>query len=118
MERPKIRTAIPKQRYRLSDYQAVVLGEIESGDERRYQYILALVREGEAQPEFYVTAEKNPRKVAQEQGAFKLRVITEGMNEEVGSSDNWGDAEAFAQEALTLAAGALGLGGEVPQRLM
>ncbi len=118
MDRPKIQTAIPKQRYRLGSYQAVVLGEIESGDERRYQYILALVREAEAQPSFYVTAEKNPRKVAQEQGAFRLRVITEGINEEIGSSDNWGDLEAFAQEALTLAAEALGLGGETPQRLM
>lgn len=118
MERPKIQTAIPKQRYRLGDYQAVVLGDIESGDGRRYQYILALVRDGESQPVFYITAEKNPRKLAQEQGAFRLRVITEGMDEELGSSDRWDELEAFAQEGLTLAAEALGLGGEAPERLI
>lgn len=118
MERPKIQTAIPKQRYRLGDYQAVVLGDIESGDERRYQYILALVRDGETQPGFYVAAEKNPRRVTQEQGAFRLRVITEGLSEELGSSDRWGEIEAFAQEGLALAAEALGLGGEQPTRLM
>ena len=59
MERPKIQVAIPQRRYQLGSYQAVVLGEIESGDERRYQYILALVKQDETQPGFYVTAEKN-----------------------------------------------------------
>ncbi len=74
MERPKIQVAIPQRRYQLGSYQAVVLGEIESGDERRYQYILALVRQDETQPGFYVTAEKNPRAHAHE-GAYRLRVV-------------------------------------------
>jgi len=118
MERPKIQTAIPQRRYQVGDYQAVVLGEIESGDAHRYQYILALVRTGESQPGLYVIAEKNPRKLAQEQGAFRLRVVTEGMDEDLGSADRWGEIETFAQEALTLAAQTLGLGDKPPQRLM
>lgn len=118
MERPKIQTAIPQRRYQLGVYQAVVLGEIESGDARRYQYILALVREGEAQPAFYVTAEKNPRQMAQEQGAFRLRAIAAGLDEELGSSDRWGDIEAFVEEGLALAAQTLGLSDKTPQRLM
>ena len=117
MERPKIQVAIPQRRYQLGDYQAVVLGEIESADERRYQYILALVKQGEAQPGFYVTAEKNPRARAHE-GAYRLRVLTEGLNEELGSSDRWGDIDAFTTEGLTLAADALGLGREQPLRQM
>ncbi len=117
MERPKIQVAIPKQRYQLGGYQAVVLGEIEGGDERRYQYILALVKQGETQPSFYVTAEKNPRSRAHE-GAYRLRVITEDLNEELGSSDRWGEIDAFAAEGLALAADALGLGGEAPTRTM
>lgn len=117
MERPKIQVAIPQQRYQLGSYQAVVLGEIESGDGHRYRYILALVKSGEAQPGFYVTAEKNPRSRAHE-GAYRLRVISEGLNEELGSSDRWGDLDAFASEGLALAAEALGLGGEQPTRLM
>lgn len=115
MERPKIRVAIPQRRYQLGSYQAVVLGEIESGDERRYQYILALVKPGEAQPGFYVTAEKNPRARAHE-GAYRLRVLTEGLNEELGSSDRWGDIDAFATEGLALAANALGIDREQPVR--
>lgn len=118
MERPKIKTAIPQQRYRVGDHQAVVLGEIESGDERRYRYVLALVPEGQAQPVFYVTAEKNPRRVAETQGAYRLRAIAEVLNEDLGSSDRWGDIDAFAQEGLALAAEALGLGGKTPERLL
>jgi len=118
MERPKIQTALPQRRYQLGDYQAVVLGEIESGDARRYQYILALVRAGEPQPGLYVIAEKNPRKLAQEQGAFRLRLVTEGLDEDLGSADRWGEIEVFAQEGLTLAAQTLGLGDKAPQRLM
>lgn len=117
MERPKIQVAIPKQRYQLGSYQAVVLGEIESGDARRYQYILALVKQDETQPGFYVTAEKNPRAQAHE-GAYRLRVMTEGLSEELGSSDRWGDIDAFAAEGLALAADALGLGSEQPMRQM
>jgi hypothetical protein len=44
MQAPKITTAIPQRRYRLADFSAVVLGEIESPDPARYRYILALVK--------------------------------------------------------------------------
>jgi len=117
MDAPKIQTAIPKQRYRLGDYTAVVLGEIESGDGRRYEHILALVREGETKPSFYVTAEKNPRSRVQE-GSHCLCVISEHFTEELGSSDRWRDVDAFAGEALALAAKVLGLGEVVTTRLM
>ena len=48
MEAPKIQTAIPQRRYQFGEYTGVVLGEIESSDAVKYQYILALVREGES----------------------------------------------------------------------
>ncbi len=117
MEAPKIQTAIPKRRYRLGSYTAVVLDEIESGDGVNYRYILALVREGEAQPGFFVTAEKNPRNRAQE-GSHRMRVITENFTEEIGSSDRWGDVDNFAADGLALAAKTLGLGDESAVRLM
>ena len=66
MQAPNIQTAIPKQRYQLGPYQAVLLGEIESPDPVRYRFILALVREGETQPSVFITCEKNSRAQAQQ----------------------------------------------------
>jgi hypothetical protein len=116
MQAPKIQTAIPKRRYRLGAWNAVVLGEIESPDPARYHYILALVREGETQPSCYVTCEKN-RRAAAAQGSHRLRVISAVFNEEVGSSDDWAGLDAFATEALGLAARVLGIEG-APERVM
>lgn len=117
MQAPRITTAIPKQRYQLGDYQAVVLGEIESPDPARYHYILALVPAGESKPGFYVTCEKNPRSRAAE-GSHRLRVISAAFSEEMGSSDEWADVDAFAAQALALATRVLGLGDLTPERVM
>jgi len=116
MEAPKIQTAIPQRRYQLGEYSGVVLGEIESSDGVKYRYILALVREGDSRPGFYVTAEKNPRSRAPE-GSHRLRVITQGLDEEIESSDRWVDLDAFCEEALKVAGKVLGLSGEEPMRL-
>ncbi len=107
---------MPVRRYAVGDHQAVVLGEVESGDENRYLYILALVREGESKPDFFVTVERNPRSRAHE-GSHRMRVITRDLDEELGSSDRWRDLDVFAAEALTVAAKVLGL-DEQPNRLM
>lgn len=116
MQAPKIQTAIPQRRYQLGPYQAVLLGDIESGDGVRYRYILALVREGEAKPSLYVTAERNPRARSHE-GSHRLRIISEALTDDLGSSDAWAELEAFAEEALRLAAQVLGLGEQTAQRL-
>lgn len=113
MDAPKIQTAIPQRRYRFGEYTGVVLGDIESGDDVKYRYILALVREGENRPSFYVTAEKNPRRRAQE-GSHRLRVITQGLDEEIACSDAWEDLDAFCAEAFAVAAKVLGLSDEQP----
>ena len=110
MQAPNIQTAIPKQRYQLGPYQAVLLGEIESPDPVRYRFILALVREGETQPSVFITCEKNSRTQAQ-QGSHRMCIISEPVNEVVGSSDDYKDADAFAAEALGAANRVLGLVG-------
>jgi hypothetical protein len=116
MDAPKITTAIPRARWHFGDYNAVVLGDIESPDPVRYRYILALVREGEAKPSFYVTSEKNPRSRAAE-GSHRLRVISASLTDEIESSDRFADLEVFAAEGLKLAAEMLGIAGE-PERAM
>jgi hypothetical protein len=117
LEAPKILTAIPQRRYRFGHYSAVVLGEIESGDEISYRYILALVREGDTKPSCYVMAEKNPRERAQK-GRYRLRVISENFTEDMGSSDRWGEIEPFVTDALAVAGNALGIAEEQAVRLM
>lgn len=116
MDTPKIQTAIPQRRYQFGEYTGVVLGEIESTDAAKYLYILALVREGEGKPGFYVTAEKNPRSRAHE-GSHRLRVITHGLTEDIESSDRWADIDVFCEEAFAVAAKVLGLSDERPVRL-
>lgn len=108
MDAPKIQTAIPQRRYQLGDYQAVLLGDIESGDDRRYKYILALVRAGESKPRCFIAAIRAPRERRAE-GGYVLWLATEAFAEELSVADAWGEIDAFATEALTLAARTLGV---------
>ena len=116
MDTPRIQTAIPQRRYQLGDYSAVVLGDIESPDNAKYQYILAVVKEGETKPEVYVIAERNPRSRAQE-GSHRLRIESPVLSDDLGSSDEWRDIDVFASEGLRVAAGVLGLTDEQAVRL-
>ena len=109
MAGPSISTAIPLRRFQLGDFQAVVLGEIESPDPVRYRYILALLRAGQTKPEFFVTCEQNPR-AQRTAGSHRLRVISSAFDEDMGSSDDWADLDRFAEKAVALAAHVLGLG--------
>lgn len=116
-ERPVIKTAIPKHRYQIGDYSGSLLGDIHSGDEREYRYILAFVQMGKPEPEFYVCSEAaSPKERAQ--GAYRLRVVSESMSEVVDSDERWGDLEIFASQALKLGAQALGLQREQVMKLM
>lgn len=116
-DRPMIKTAIPKRRYQIGDFGVSLLGEIESGDERSYRFILAFVQTGQGQPSFYVCAEQSPPATAA-QGLYGLRVINDVMSEVVDTSDAWGDLDAFAQQGIKLGAQALGLQQEQVHRLI
>lgn len=116
MQAPIIQTAIPKQRYQVGPYQAVLLGDIESPDPVRYRFILALVREGEVQPSVFVTCEKNARAQAQT-GSHRMRLISAQANEVLGSSDEFKDLDSFAAAALSAAIPTLGLSGITPVRI-
>jgi hypothetical protein len=114
---PNIRTAIPKRRYQLGDFQVSLLGEIESDDPVNYHYILAFVPMGESRPTFYVTAEKVPPRDRAD-GAYRLRVINSAMAEVMDQGDAWGDIDTFADQGIQLAQQALGLAGHEAMRLM
>lgn len=107
-DRPVIKTAIPKRRYQVGTHSASLLGEIESGDGRHYRHILAFVPQGQREPVFYVCTEPSPA-AERDQGAYRLRIVGEIMSEVVDTDDRWGDADAFAEQALKLGQQALGL---------
>lgn len=113
---PRIRTAIPQKRFQFGDYGVTVLAEIDSGDDRSYEYIAAFVREGEGQPSLFVVSERLPPG-RREAGSHVLRVINQAMDEPMETGDRWGSQSAFVDQALQIGAQMLGLGDETPYPL-
>ncbi|MGB5832223.1 MAG: hypothetical protein WBG92_09575 [Thiohalocapsa sp.] len=116
-DRPVIKTAIPKHRYQIADYAATVLGDIDAGDGRPYQWILALVPTGDDQPSLYLCCEQAPAG-RNADGRYDLRVVNASMSEVVDTADRWGDLETFTEMSLDLARQVLGLQNEQPRKLM
>lgn len=116
-DRPNINTALPKRRYQIGDHAATLLGEIDSGDGRPYRYILALVPMGEQEPVLYVTSEPAAPE-RQAQGAYDLRVISDGLTDVLDTGDRWSDLDLFAEQALDLAQQVLGLRNQQVIKLM
>jgi hypothetical protein len=114
---PKIQTAIPQTRYHYGDYAVTVLGEIDSGDGRDYQFVAAFVREGEAQPRLFVVSERQPPGERQ-QGTHALRVINSAMDEVMEIDSRWGRLDDFTAQSLQIGAQLLGLEQETPFKLM
>jgi len=113
---PVIRTAIPQRRYQAGDYQATLLSEIDSGDGVDYRFILAFVEQGQNRPSFFVCCERN-RPPNPEGGAWRMRIVNSAMSEILDASDEWRNLEAFTNDALEVAAQALGFAPESVQRM-
>jgi hypothetical protein len=114
--RPVIRTAVPKRRYQLGDFSAVVLGEVESGDDNHYQYILAVLRSGDAEPGIYLTAERTRPGQGSAEG-LAMRLVMRDGSAVIGRSDRWAGLDEFTEDALTAVRKILGLEGEEAFRL-
>lgn len=117
MDAPVIKTAIPKRRYQIGDLSAVILGEVTSGDERLYEYVMALVPDGEQLPILYITAERVSAPEGGEQVTV-VRVIAEGGERTLGPEERWRELEVFAEDALAMARQVMGLGQEEAMRLL
>jgi hypothetical protein len=113
---PLIQTAIPQRRYRLGELIVTLLGEIESGDDIDYQYILAFVEEGRSRPSLYLCSERNPPG-SREVGSHRLRLVNAAMSQVLSTADTWRDIDAFAEEGLRIGAATLALQGKQPLRL-
>jgi hypothetical protein len=116
-DKPIIQTAIPKRRFQIGDYGATLLGEIQSGDHRQFRYILAFVPMGQRDPALYVCCELAPP-AESDQGRYRLRLVNEAMSEVMDRGDQWGDLDAFSDQAVRLGGQALGLQREQVVRLL
>ena len=117
MEEPKIKTAIPKQRYQIGPFTAIVLGDVDSSDGVDYQYILAMVEEGRDRPGFYVTAEQ-VRGDDAVRGRYRMRILASWGSEVLGQSDRWRTLDGFIDDAFSIAVAKLALTDESVIRLM
>jgi hypothetical protein len=113
---PQINTAIPKGRYKLGDYAATLLGDIESRDARQYRYILAFVPDGQREPKLYVCSE--PVADPAQPRLCNLRLVSDTLTEVLDTSERWADADEFARQALEVGAQALGLQAQQAIKLL
>ncbi len=116
MERPQINTAVPKRRYHIGSFQAVVLGDIESPDENSYFFILAVVPEGEEDPVLYVISEEVV--TDDDTRATVITVRADGGEKVLGPDPGWRDIERFADDAVAIVQRVMRLTDETPNRLM
>lgn len=116
MSFPKISTAIPQRRYRYGEFAVSVLGEIDSPDNVDYHYIMAFVKEGEAQPTAMVVCEVSPP-AERSSGRYLIRIINSTLNEIMAQDDALGRLDTFCEQGLAIGNQLLGLSDEEPYRM-
>ena len=112
MNKPAFTTAIPLRRFRFGEFTLTVLGEIESSNSIRYTYIMAVIQGENPEPGIYLTAEQR------DDATYEMRLIMHDGEEVIGQSEQWGDLNAFVEEAVKVVSQILSLSDEVPYQLM
>jgi hypothetical protein len=109
---PDIVTAIPKRRYRIGEFNAVVLGEVECRDPGDYIFVLALVRDGESEPVLYVALVRTAPEV------FEMRVTVMDDSRTYPAGASAAEIDEFSEAALDAAVRLFKLRDETPYRVM
>lgn len=112
VSKPVINTAIPLRRYSYGEFTLTVLGEIDSPDERRYRYIMAVVQGTDPEPGLFITAEDEAG------DDIAMRIVMADGEEVIGHSPGWRDVGAFTEEAISIVSRVLSLSDETPYQLM
>ena len=115
MNKPGIRTAIPKRRYRLGEFTLIVLGEIDSSDGVDYVFIMAVVQGQDPEPGLYITAERPAGDGGRQ---LDMRIIMRDGSEVIGQSEEWSRLDAFVDEATGMVSRILNLSDETPWQLL
>lgn len=114
MQIPKFATAIPRRRYKIGEFQAVILAEVESQDGADYELVFALVREGENEPLMYITLER----VRGEELPWQMTVRLEDQSRSYPAGDEMRDINNFAAASIDAVVKLFKLEDEEPYRLL
>ncbi|NNG11923.1 MAG: hypothetical protein HKM88_01605 [Halobacteria archaeon] len=117
MNKPGIVTAVPRRRLKYGEFSVIILGDVESNDDKYYRYIMAVIRGADPEPGIYITAEQD-RAAGQGGTDYTMRIVMRDGAEVIGSSSDWHNLDAFANEALGIVGQLLNLSDEEPYRLM
>ncbi len=109
--KPDIKRAIPQRRYKYGEFEVVLLGDIESGDDKDYRYIIAVVREGESAPGMYVTCERGLA------DSCPVRLIMRDGVQLLAEDVRLRDPDVFCDTGLDVICQVLNLSDEEPYRL-
>jgi hypothetical protein len=131
MYAPRVESARTRKRYDLGEYEATLLDQVRSAGSVEYEFIMPVFRKGEDQPFLLVAAEKNDPAGADEllkelgidaadlapasdaaEGSHFLCLFDGEGHANLGSSNDWGDADKFEAEALRIVAEKLGEGAD------
>ena len=108
MYRPAIQEAEPLREFHFPEYEAVLLGDIQSAGLIKYEYVLQVIHKATRMPCLYVAAEENEMANVLGGGSHFLCVFQGGDHRNYGDSDDWADVDKFATRALQLASETLG----------
>ena len=112
MNKPAIQTAIPLRRYSYGEFTLTVLGDIESSNNVRYVYVMAVIQGQNPEPGLYVTAERAAA------SGYDMRIIMQDGEQIIGHSEQWADVDVFVEEAVKVVSRMLKLSDEAPYQLM
>jgi hypothetical protein len=117
MNKPAIKTAIPRHRYQLGAFTMIVLEEIETTDPVPYQFVAAVMRDGDPEPGIYLTVER-PAGVVEGKSALPLKLVMRDGTQLVKESERWWNVEMFTEDALDYVRSILDMQDEEPYRLL
>jgi hypothetical protein len=108
---PKIKTAIPKQRYQIGTFSVVILGDVECYDSARYRYICAAVEDGDSDPLIYIS-------LVEEQEGDRLVVASSEQVQMLQAPSELRELTTFCEQVIPMVQKLLQLTDEIPAQLM
>lgn len=114
MQIPKFATAIPQRRYKIGEFHAVILADVESQDGVDYVWVFALVREGESEPLLYITLEK----VNGDDSPYQMTVRLEDQAKTYPAGEEMRDVNNFTAVSIDAVVKLFKLEDEEPYRLL
>ena len=105
---PHIQSALPKKRYKYGEFIVTLLTDVVSHDNVQYMYLVAVLSEGENNPQVYITYEQTT------QNSYQTRVVSAQDEHIIASQQARMTESAFCEFALADIEQMFGLSDETP----